>query len=115
MREGVVVEYFNHILGLMAEFCDDRSDKNVPPPVLLLLLSKTCRDLQANTIHYILNYVDEQFFIDDTSGLATKTLVLNDFLFAFCEKNITLIDLPGEHINEPCPSFRPQQLTPTLI
>jgi len=86
VREGVVVEYFNHILGLMAEFCDDRSDKNVPPPVLLLLLSKTCRDLQANTIHYILNYVDEQFFIDDTSGGLTTSQKMSEKMRAAAQK-----------------------------
>ena len=79
VREGVVVGFFNHILDLMADFCDDRSDKNAPPPpVLLLLLSKTCQDLQANTVQYLLNYVDEQFFIDDTTGGLTTVPKLND-------------------------------------
>ena len=98
----MVVAYFNHILDLMADFCDDRSDKNVPPPVLLLLLSRwvglistknhnvnlvleniqyfkrTCKDLQANTIRYILNYVDEQFFVDDTAGGLTTCQKLSE-------------------------------------
>jgi len=86
VREGVVVAYFNHVLELMSEFCDDRSDKNTPPPVLLLLLARTCSDLQANTVQYLLNYVDEQFFIDDTTGGLTTVHKLNERLKACAQR-----------------------------
>jgi hypothetical protein len=74
VREGVLVAFFSHVIEVAQNFCSDTvptTDKSPPPPALLLLLSRTCFDLQLNTTQYLMATVDEQFFIDDTSGLTT--------------------------------------------
>ena len=59
---------FRQVLDVAKEFCSDDTTDRTVPPLLLLLLSRTCLDLQTATIQNIMSSVDEQFFIDDTSG-----------------------------------------------
>ncbi len=68
VREGVVVSHFRQILDLAAEFCSDDTTDRTVPPLLLLLLSRTCLDLESATLQNVMSSVDEQFLIDDTSG-----------------------------------------------
>merc|ERR1712223_1170236 len=80
VREGVFVTHFKQVLDIAKEFCsDDMTDRTVPP-LLLLLLSRTCLDLQTATIQNIMSSVDEQFFIDDTlGGLTTVSRLGSSF------------------------------------
>lgn len=78
VREGIVVAYFKHILQVSEEFCEEKSDKNAPPPVLLLLLSRSCLDLHSSVIQNLLGFVDEHFLIDDTSGGLTTVSKLKE-------------------------------------
>ena len=73
VREKVLVAYFSHIIDVAQNFCED-TEKAVPP-VLLLLLSRTCFDLQLNTTQYLLSSVDEDFNIDDTSQLTSLSTI----------------------------------------
>ena len=59
---------FRQVLDVAKGFCSDDTTDRTVPPLLLLLLSRTCLDLQTATIQNIMSSVDEQFFIDDTSG-----------------------------------------------
>jgi len=68
VREGVFVTHFRQVLDVAKGFCSDDTTDRTVPPLLLLLLSRTCLDLQTATIQNIMSSVDEQFFIDDTSG-----------------------------------------------
>ncbi len=71
VREGVFVAFFNHMAEEIASI----------PPSLLLLLSKTLSDfVRRKTSQRLLALVDEQFFIDDTSGGLTTLSRLNDRL-----------------------------------
>ena len=80
VREGVVVEHFKQVLEIAQEFCSDDTTDRTVPPLLLLLLSRTCHDLQTATIQNILVTVDEQFFIDDSlGGLTTASRLGNTF------------------------------------
>ena len=78
VREGIVVAYFKHILQISEEFCEEKSDKNAPPPVLLLLLSRSCLDLQSSVVQNLVGFVDEHFLIDDTSGGLTTVSKLKE-------------------------------------
>ena len=66
---------FSHVIEIAQNFCTDTvttAEKSAPPPAaLLLLLSRTCYDLQLNTAQYLMAMVDEQFLIEDTSGLTS--------------------------------------------
>lgn len=77
VREGVLVAFFSHIIEVAQNYCMD-SEKTTPP-ILLLLLSRNCFDLQQNTTQYLLSMVDEQFLIEDTSNL-TSLGHINDML-----------------------------------
>lgn len=68
VREGVVISHFRQVLDIAEEFCSDDTTDRTVPPLVLLLLSRSCLDLQSSVIHNILSAVDEQFYIDDTSG-----------------------------------------------
>ena len=80
---GLFTQLFNyisfstcsHVIDIAQNFCTDTvttAEKSAPPPAaLLLLLSRTCYDLQLNTAQYLMAMVDEQFFIEDTSGLTS--------------------------------------------
>ena len=65
----------SHVIEIAQNFCTDTvttAEKSAPPPAaLLLLLSRTCYDLQLNTAQYLMAMVDEQFLIEDTSGLTS--------------------------------------------
>ena len=63
-REGVAVAHFKHILDIAHNFCSDDTTDRTVPPLLLLLLSRTCLDLQTSTMQNVMSQVDEQFFID---------------------------------------------------
>lgn len=63
VREGIVVAHFKQILKIADDFCSDDTTDRTVPPLLLLLLSRTCLDLQASTMQNIMSSVDEQFFI----------------------------------------------------
>merc|ERR1712223_599230 len=78
VREGIVVAYFKYILQISEEFCEEKSDKNAPPPILLLLLSRSCLDLQSSVVQNLVGYVDEHFLIDDTSGGLTTVSKLKE-------------------------------------
>ena len=78
VREGIVVAYFKYILKVSEEFCEEKSDKNAPPPVLLLLLSRSCLDLHSSVIQNLIGFVDEHFLIDDTSGGLTTVSKLKE-------------------------------------
>ena len=69
VREKVLVAFFSHIIEVAQNYCYD--GEKTTPPALLLLMSRTCFDLQLNTTQYLVSIVDEQFFIDDRSGLTT--------------------------------------------
>ena len=64
----MLVPTFRQVLDVAKGFCSDDTTDRTVPPLLLLLLSRTCLDLQTATIQNIMSSVDEQFFIDDTSG-----------------------------------------------
>ena len=71
-REGVAVAHFKQILEVSENFCSDDTTDRTVPPLLLLLLSRTCMDLQMSTMQNIMSGVDEQFFIDESSGGLTS-------------------------------------------
>ncbi len=67
------------MIEIAQNFCSDTAvssvEKSPPPPTLLLLLSRACYDLQLNTTQYLMSMVDEQFLIDDASGLTSVAKV----------------------------------------
>ena len=67
VREGIVVSHFKQIIKIAENFCSDDTTDRTVPPLLLLLLSRTCLDLQASTLQNIMSSVDEQFFIGKVS------------------------------------------------
>lgn len=79
VREGVVVAHFKHILQVCRDFCSDGATEKTVPPILLLLLSRTCLDLQSHMTANVLSLVDEQLLIDDTSGLTTLNKLNGQF------------------------------------
>ena len=80
VREGIVVAHFKQIFKICEGFCEEKSDKNAPPPVLLLLLSRSCLDLHSSVVQNLVGFVDEHFLIDDTSGgLTTVSKLKEDF------------------------------------
>ena len=67
-RDGGAVAHFKQLLEAADNCCSaDPPDRTVPP-LLLLLLSRTCLDLQMSTMQNIMSGVDEQFFIDESSS-----------------------------------------------
>ena len=78
VREGIVVAYFKHILKTCDDFCEEKSDKNAPPPILLPLLSRNCLDLHGSVLQNLIGFVDEHFLIDDTSGGLTTVSKLKE-------------------------------------
>ncbi len=82
VREGVVVAHCKQIIGVCQDFCSDDSTEKTVPPILLLLLSRTCLDLQSSTIQNVMSVVDEQFFIGNRiSGLILILQLLTSFCF----------------------------------
>ncbi len=84
VREGVLVAFLAHLIETAQVFCGGGSSdgaKSPPPPLLLLLLSRCCYDMQkaSSSTQYLLALADEQFFIDDSSGL-TSAAKVNDLL-----------------------------------
>ena len=71
-REGVAVAHFKHILDVADNFCSDDTTDRTVPPLLLLLLSRACLDLQMSTMQNVMSQVDEQFFIDESAGGLTS-------------------------------------------
>ena len=71
-REGVAVAHFKQILEVAENFCSDDTTDRTVPPLLLLLLSRTCLDIQMSTMQNIMSGVDEQFFIDESTGGLTS-------------------------------------------
>ncbi|XP_047119520.1 vacuolar protein sorting-associated protein 51 homolog [Schistocerca piceifrons] len=64
VREELVVGFLHHLTATARSFCSD-SVKSVPLPSLLLLLSKTCLELESSSVHYLLSTVDELFGIEE--------------------------------------------------
>lgn len=79
VREGVVVSFLHHINNVALEFCCSIGDKTmVPPPALLLVLSRLCLDLKTSSISYLLSLTDEQFTVEDQTGLTSVTALCQE-------------------------------------
>nr|XP_026689475.1 vacuolar protein sorting-associated protein 51 homolog [Ciona intestinalis] len=65
VREVIIVSFLRYISESLLKFCDRSGGprSGTPPPALLLLLSRLCRDFEQNTVAYVLTLTDEQFVI----------------------------------------------------
>ncbi|KAJ8865760.1 hypothetical protein PR048_033281 [Dryococelus australis] len=72
VREELVVGFLLHLTATARSFCSAGDSK--VPPILLLLLSKVCLELQASSVHYLLQQTDEWFGIEDQhrTGILTS-------------------------------------------
>ena len=73
VREGIYVAHFKQIIKICQDFCSDDTTDRTVPPLLLLLLSRTCLDLQASTLQNVMSECDEQFSFDDNPNGLTST------------------------------------------
>uniref|UniRef100_H2YB87 Vacuolar protein sorting-associated protein 51 homolog n=1 Tax=Ciona savignyi TaxID=51511 RepID=H2YB87_CIOSA len=66
VREVIIVSFLQYISETLRKFCDRSGGprSGLPPPALLLLLSRLCRDFEQNTAAYVLTLTDEQFVIN---------------------------------------------------
>lgn len=70
IRENLLVEYLRHISKLMGSFADLNISSS--PPNLLLVLSKTCLELDQNGVHMLMSLVDDLYDIESENS-ATLT------------------------------------------
>ncbi|XP_063240157.1 vacuolar protein sorting-associated protein 51 homolog [Bacillus rossius redtenbacheri] len=71
VREELVVGFLHHLTATARGFCGAGDSK--VPPILLLLLSKVCLELQASSVQYLLRQTDEWFGIEDQHGTGVLT------------------------------------------
>uniref|UniRef100_A0A1B0D042 Vacuolar protein sorting-associated protein 51 homolog n=1 Tax=Phlebotomus papatasi TaxID=29031 RepID=A0A1B0D042_PHLPP len=69
IRENLLVAFIHHIIEIMMSFCSVNSSS---PPNLLLVLSKTCLEMDQVGIHSLMSLVDDLYEIESENS-ATLT------------------------------------------
>ncbi|XP_055679814.1 vacuolar protein sorting-associated protein 51 homolog [Lutzomyia longipalpis] len=69
IRENLLVAFIHHIIEVMMSFCSINSSS---PPNLLLILSKTCLEMDQVGIHSLMSLVDDLYEIESENS-ATLT------------------------------------------
>jgi hypothetical protein len=77
VRERLLVPYLTYISQTAKEFADGSHDP--VPHALLLVLTKLCLEFESVAIDYLLTLADEQFFINDKSGVTRKSSLCDTF------------------------------------
>ncbi|XP_040575275.1 vacuolar protein sorting-associated protein 51 homolog [Lepeophtheirus salmonis] len=77
VREGILVNIMTDITQTCKTYCIQQ-DRNVPP-LLILLLSRSCYEIQSTTTSYLLNMTEENFCIEDTKGLTSSNSINEEF------------------------------------
>ncbi|XP_067631677.1 vacuolar protein sorting-associated protein 51 homolog [Eurosta solidaginis] len=65
MRENLLIGFLRHISKIMCSFADASSSS---PPNLLLVLSKTCIEMEQNGVHILITLVDDLYEIDSENS-----------------------------------------------
>nr|XP_039260166.1 vacuolar protein sorting-associated protein 51 homolog [Styela clava] len=69
VREEIIVNFIHDFCKVMEGFCSPNKSPGgkspSPPPALLLLLSRLCKDFELSTVAYVLTLTDEQFAISE--------------------------------------------------
>ncbi|XP_037947713.1 vacuolar protein sorting-associated protein 51 homolog isoform X2 [Teleopsis dalmanni] len=65
IRENLLIGFLRHISKIMCTFTDCSSSS---PPNLLLVLSKTCLEIEQNGVHILISLVDDLYEIDSENS-----------------------------------------------
>ncbi|XP_071440751.1 vacuolar protein sorting-associated protein 51 homolog [Hetaerina americana] len=84
VREGLVVGFLEHISSVSASLCaaQPKGGNPLPPPPLLLILSKLCLELAGSSVHVLMSEAEEFFAIDGkvtSENLTSEADVCNKF------------------------------------
>ncbi|XP_055375834.1 vacuolar protein sorting-associated protein 51 homolog [Condylostylus longicornis] len=77
IRENLLIDFLRYISKTMNSFSDLNSTS---PPSLLLVLSKTCTEMEQNGVHILISLVDELYDIDSelSTTLSHETEVIGE-------------------------------------
>ena len=65
VQEGVLINYFNQIVNICGKFCTGRAVS----PALLLLMSRTCLDLNVNTTAHLSSIMADQYQLLEATNM----------------------------------------------
>uniref|UniRef100_A0A1A9UY46 Vacuolar protein sorting-associated protein 51 homolog n=1 Tax=Glossina austeni TaxID=7395 RepID=A0A1A9UY46_GLOAU len=99
IRENLLIGFLRHIAKVMNSFGDTSSSS---PPNLLLVLSKTCLEMEQNGVHVLITLVDDLYEIDseNSATLTHETEICSEMRETAQSLLDTFVRLQGLNISQ---------------